>query len=149
MRSKLAERNLSHLIRVVSAGVIASAQRPLETGTLLVCQKKGLDISGHTPRLIERSFLEDANHIFCMTWSHVNYIREKFPDLAHKIQLFNLAYQEKTEGNPEVEDPGDFPYNGDNFENCYETLCVGVERILGYLEPLVLERAKRTSAEEI
>ena len=69
----IAERGLD--VQVSSAGTGAAEGSPASDGSLLVAMERGMDISDHRARVLDRRIVEDADVILAMGPSHVERIR--------------------------------------------------------------------------
>ena len=68
-RQLAADRGL-HDVTVASAGISAWEGAPASDGSLLVAMERGLDLSAHRARLLDRAMVDDAELILCMGPQH-------------------------------------------------------------------------------
>ena len=77
-RSPLAEAMARHLaaerglgdVAVSSAGISAWEGAPASDGSLLVAMERGLDLSAHRARVLDREMVADADLVLCMGPQH-------------------------------------------------------------------------------
>lgn len=86
LRDRLAERGLEDWT-VSSAGTWATVKRGASDNSVIVARDYGLDISDHMARMIERSYLEEADLVLCMEAGHAEALRAEFPDQAYKVHM--------------------------------------------------------------
>lgn len=70
---------------VSSAGTWAMTKRGAAHNSQIVSAQYGLDISDHIARMVEESYLKEADLVLCMEEGHVEALMVEFPDQAHKI----------------------------------------------------------------
>lgn len=84
LRDRLAKRGLEDWT-VTSAGTWAMVRRGASHNSLVVMSQYGIDISDHLARMVEETYLEEADLVLCMEEGHVEALMIEFPDQAHKI----------------------------------------------------------------
>lgn len=94
MRKYLAEKALcsvDHLeekcYKIVSAGVMGIVGMPASIDAQAVCQARGIDISSHRSRGLNRELIEESDFIYVMSRSHKEQIVSMWPDAAVKCEL--------------------------------------------------------------
>ncbi len=70
---------------VSSAGLHAASGAPATSEAMTVLRELGLDISGHSARLLTEELLEDADLILTMTAAHKQSIKQQFPAAADRV----------------------------------------------------------------
>ena len=68
-----------------SAGTWATVKRGAARNSQVVSAQYGLDISDHIARMVEESYLAEADLVLCMEEGHVEALKAEFPDEAQKI----------------------------------------------------------------
>lgn len=84
LRDRLAKRGLDDWT-VSSAGTWAMVKRGASENSVIVAKDYGLDISDHVARMVEESFLDEADLVLCMEDGHAEALRAEFPAQAHKV----------------------------------------------------------------
>jgi len=96
-RSPAAQTLLAHQLAQVglddwvveSAGTWALDGRPATPHMVDLMAGRGLDLTAHRARSVNRRFIEQADLVLVMTHSHAEALRYEFPDQADKILLFS------------------------------------------------------------
>jgi protein-tyrosine phosphatase len=101
MRQALASRGLEQ-VTVSSAGTGAWDGAPVSEGAYLVGLENGLDLSGHSARLLTREIVRGADLILVMSGHHLARVGELGGE--HKAHLL-AAYAGRDETQAEVSDP--------------------------------------------
>jgi protein-tyrosine phosphatase len=101
MRQALASRGLEQ-VTVSSAGTGAWDGAPVSEGAYLVGLENGLDLSGHSARLLTRDVVRGADLILVMSGHHLARVVELGGE--HKVHLL-AAYAGRDETQAEVSDP--------------------------------------------
>lgn len=70
---------------VSSAGTWAMRSRGASQNSLTVMAQYGFDISDHRARMVEESFLREADLALCMEEGHVEALKVEFPVEAYKV----------------------------------------------------------------
>lgn len=89
-RSVMAEHLARHLCRSLvgwefaSAGLFATDGSPASQGAIQVMKEHGLDVSGHTSRLLTSTMIEEAEKIIALTGAHQELILQTAPEAASK-----------------------------------------------------------------
>jgi len=92
-RSPMAEAIFRQLVQsrsgedwqVSSAGLHALDGSPATSEAVAVLKELGLDISGHSARLLTEELVEDADLILTMTAAHKQSIQQRFPAAADRV----------------------------------------------------------------
>jgi protein-tyrosine-phosphatase len=100
-RQALASRGLEQ-VTVSSAGTGAWDGAPVSEGAYLVGLENGLDLSGHSARLLTREIVRGADLILVMSGHHLARVGERGGE--HKAHLL-AAYAGRDETQAEVSDP--------------------------------------------
>lgn len=88
LRAHLQKRGLAQWT-VGSAGTWALQQRAASQFSINVCEKMGLDITGHRSRMIDDKLLQQADLVLCMEAGHVEALQTEFTSHADKIHLLS------------------------------------------------------------
>lgn len=88
LRDRLQKRGLTQWT-VGSAGTWALWLRGASQYSIDVCEKMGLDITGHYSRMIDERLLEQADLVLCMEAGHVEALQAEFTAHANKIYLLS------------------------------------------------------------
>lgn len=96
-------------VTVSSAGLMAG-QGPASFQAQKVMQKRGLNLSEHTSKMLNQELVQQADLLLTMTEGHKKIILAQFPDAMNKT--FTLG--EWSEIGNDIDDP----YGGD--EACYD-----------------------------
>lgn len=83
-------------IEISSAGIFARENDKPSSYAVEVMEEKGIDISSHRSRKLNRTLVEEASLIFVMTNEQAKLLKELFPEFEYKI--FTL-------GSEDIEDP--------------------------------------------
>ncbi|MCA8959908.1 MAG: hypothetical protein KDC38_05325 [Planctomycetes bacterium] len=112
-RSPYAEGLLRHLarekgwgdrLRVSSAGTLGIDDAPADTLTLALAAERGFQLLSHRSRGVSRPYLENCDVVLCMGRSHVEGLREEFPELGARIYLLGSYPHLHLDGDP-IPDP--------------------------------------------
>ena len=95
-----------------SAGISNTRGSDASDQALLVMRERGIDMSRHRSRPVDRDILEWADVVLCMEAGHLHTLQQSFPDLANKLYL--LA--EYCGGSGDIADPSGRPTSA--FEAC-------------------------------
>jgi protein-tyrosine-phosphatase len=111
-----------------SAGLFASPGAPASEGAVQVMKEKGLDLSGHRARLLDRFLLEEADWVISMTRGHEQLLLETYsipPDRVQTLLSFTPAgagdIADPFGGNPET-----YRYARDQIESALSDLILAV-----------------------
>lgn len=118
MMNALLERRGINDIRALSAGICADAGAPASSGAKRAMLRRGLSLESHRSRPVTGALLESAGMVVCMSQSHLNALRARFPGLQTPMRAF---------GDPPVSDP----FGGD--DAAYERAARDIERQLATL----------------
>lgn len=88
LRDRLQQRGLEQWT-IESAGTWALWTRGASQFSIDVCEKMGLDISGHQSRMINETLLKQADLVLCMEAGHVEALQVEFPSHAGKVYLLS------------------------------------------------------------
>ena len=88
----MAEAILSHLAKehganicADSCGIAAYPAPASQNAVLAVDELYGIDLKGHTAKMVDASLVENADVIFAMTPRHAGALLSAFPDCADKL----------------------------------------------------------------
>lgn len=113
------EKNDQHSWRVESAGTWSRDGDPAAEGIKTVMNSKGIDLSAHRSRLIQKEILEQFDLILTMERGHKEALHVEFPSVANRIYLLS----EMVGQNFDIEDPYGGPMDGyENTANEIETI---------------------------
>ncbi|MCX8062241.1 MAG: low molecular weight protein arginine phosphatase [Anaerolineales bacterium] len=88
--------------RIESAGVAAIESTPASQKTLQVLAERGIDLSSHRSRQIDRSLMEQFALILVMEYRHKQVLQSLYPQFASKVYLVSEMIGESKE----IDDPG-------------------------------------------
>ena len=108
--------------RIESAGVAAMEGTPASQKTLQILSEKGIDLSFHKARQINRYLMEQFALILVMERRHKHILQTQYPDFAAKIYLLS----EMIGKDHEIDDPG-----GGTYED-YQRTAFEIEGILSH-----------------
>lgn len=126
LRNKLRQRGLKD-IEVVSAGVATEdgfPAHPLAVGT---CLNHGLKLNQHRSQQVTLNLVESAALIFGMSESHVNLLKQVYPQKAADIHLIKQYGRDSIPEDKTVADPIGTDFN--RYETCFRELDCELERI--------------------
>ena len=89
-------------------------------GAQAVMQARGIDLSNHRSRIVNRGIIEAADLVLTMESGHKEALQVEYPDLASRIYLLS----EMAGGSAEISDPIGGPLSN------YEETAREIERIL-------------------
>lgn len=75
--------------RIESAGTWAAAGEPAAQKTQQVLKARGIDLSAHRSRLVDREMLQSFNLILTMEQGHKEALRVEFPEIAKRVYLLS------------------------------------------------------------
>lgn len=110
-RSPMAEALFRELVRerpdyqVSSAGVAAAPGMPASKHTAALLKERGLDMDTFQSRMLDKTTLEQATHVFAMSSHHMAAIVDEFPSQADKIYLVSEFAAEDSLRGKDVSDP--------------------------------------------
>jgi protein-tyrosine-phosphatase len=88
LRRRLEQEGLSDW-EVESAGTWTMGERPASRYAVQLMTARGLDLTAHRSRAINRHIIEQADLVLTMTLGHAEALRLEFPDQAAKIYLLS------------------------------------------------------------
>ncbi len=71
-----------------SAGLIAFPGAPASPGAQRAMAARGLSLRGHRAKRISAVLVKKADAVLCMTEAHRREFIQRFPEFAHKAQVF-------------------------------------------------------------
>jgi protein-tyrosine-phosphatase len=74
-------------IDVASAGTWAAAGEPATDEAILVCEARGIDLSAHRSRPLERKDIDDADVVLGMTSVHIQEVASLVPEARSKTMV--------------------------------------------------------------
>lgn len=87
LREQQAEAEQDVAWRVTSAGTWAEYGQMASTFSADLMAERGLDISNHASRPVDRALVDESDLLLCMETGHAEALRAEFPEQAHKIYL--------------------------------------------------------------
>jgi len=91
---------------VSSAGVSASKGTPASPETVMILKKRGAGLDKFGSRLVSKTILDEATHVFAMTRGHLQTLEMRFPEHADKFHLVReFSGQPEKGGHIDVPDP--------------------------------------------
>jgi protein-tyrosine-phosphatase len=129
LREALAARRLEQ-VTVSSAGTGAWDGAPVSEGAYLVGLENGLDLSGHSARLLTRDIVRGADLILAMSGHHLARVVELGGE--HKVHLL-ADYAGRDDGRTEISDPfgSDLASYRTTFAELQELIGSVVNRVAG------------------
>jgi protein-tyrosine phosphatase len=120
-RREIEQRGLHH-VRVASAGVAADPGAPASPPARLVLSREGIEIGGHSSRLLDHEILSWADLVLAMSPSHLHVIEQLGGD--HKAALLgDFAEGADGAGSPVLD-----PFGGD--ESTYRATLRDLEYLI-------------------
>lgn len=127
LQDRLQKRGLTQWT-VGSAGTWALWLGGASQFSIDVCQKMGLDISGHRSRMVDEMLLDQADLVLCMEAGHVEALQAEFTDHANKIYLLSeMVGESYSVHDPYGEPLAMYQRMGDELSSLIED---GLERII-------------------
>lgn len=118
--------------RIESAGVAAIEGTPASQKALQILSEKGIDLSFHKARQIDRYLMEQFALILVMEQRHKQMLQSQYPDFAAKVYLLSEMNGQKYE----IDDPA-----GGTLED-YRQTAFQIETILKNGFPRIEQLAK-------
>lgn len=106
--------------QVETAGTWGREGMMASEGAQAVMKVRGIDLSNHRSRIVDRGIIETADLVLTMERGHKEALQVEYPDLAGRIYLLSEMVGESNE----ISDPIGGPLSG------YETTAQEIERIL-------------------
>lgn len=96
LKDLLEKRGIADNIYVKSAGIAAFPGQPATEQAIYVMHKRGIDISKHRARQLNKDIINDFNLVLTMTKRHKDIILQTYPESANKVfVLKEYAYNDK------------------------------------------------------
>jgi len=140
-RSPMAEGLFRELVKdrndytVGSAGVAAMSGQNASQHTADIMKDKGIDMKDFRSRMLTKSLIDAATHIFAMSRHHLDIVEDKFPEASGKAYLVSEFATEDMLRNADVTDPFGGP------RRYYDDTRWMLEKLL----PTVLEYIEQTT----
>ncbi len=99
-------KKLAGRVEILSGGLNALPGSAAAVEAELAARRKGLDLSRHRSQQIDEVLLEQCDLVLCMEPGQTDYLRDRFPQIAGRIQTFSMFCSGKNE-------PVDDPYHQD------------------------------------
>lgn len=137
-RSPMAEALFRELVReradyqVSSAGVAAAPGMPASKHTAALLKERGLDLGNFQSRMLDKTALEQATHVFAMSSHHMAAIVDEFPDHADKVYLVSEFAAEDALRGRDVSDP--FGQGRAAYEETLRDLSKMLPSLLAYID---------------
>jgi protein-tyrosine-phosphatase len=144
-RSSMAEAILKDMLKsagldmeVLSAGTSVFFESGASDGAVQAMNEKGIDISNHRSKPVDKKTLERADLILTMTRAHKRAVLDMAPELSEKVfTLKEYIRKGSEEASEEAEDGSDFDIS-DPFGQPVEYYRACAEEIEKALEKLVI-----------
>lgn len=68
-----------------SAGIFTQDGIPVTQNAVYVAKELGVDIAGHTARLLTADMVMQARYLVCMTGAHADRVMQEYPMYAQKV----------------------------------------------------------------
>jgi protein-tyrosine phosphatase len=115
--SDLADRGFA----AASAGLSATPGAPASAEAVRLLRRDGIDLTGHVSRTVTEELLARADHIVTMTNSHLQWIREEFPQAAGRARTLSPRHRD-------VNDP--MGAGSEEYAHCKEEIAHYLEGLL-------------------
>jgi protein-tyrosine-phosphatase len=126
LRDMAEKRGLADAVEVMSAGIYPVAGDPATAGAIAAVKTlKGIDLRGHSARLLDARQLQEATVVLAMTQRHVESIRDAFPDLAERVYTLK-AYAGHDVRDTDISDP--YGTSDENYLACAREILAALER---------------------
>lgn len=96
------ERQGDHRFRAISAGVQAFPGDPASEGALRAMKRRGLSLWWHRAQPVSSQLLESVDLIVCMSPSHAEALRRRFPLFEERIRTFSQPISDPFGGDDAV-----------------------------------------------
>ena len=119
-------------LRVGSAGVATRGGETASQNAITALKKVGVDLQGHTSRMVSQEMLDQAALVLCMTESHRDMIELSANPIPERLYLFR-----EFAGDPlsrEVPDP--YGMHLSAYEACRDELVDAIPSIVAFLRTL-------------
>ncbi len=119
-------------VNVSSAGTHAWNGQPAASLSVMVLQEKGIDISGHSARLVTPDIINNASLVVALTFAHRELMKATVPGAGEWIVVLGELDPERKD--PDVEDP----IGGDIDD--YRAARDDIAGLIGFLLEYIAER---------
>lgn len=130
LRNSLDKAGLSGEYFVSSAGTSACPGMPASHNAVQALKAEGIDLSGHSSRLVDREIIAGADLILTMTASHKQRLLQLRPEAAFKT--YTLAEYCDPSGHRDIGDP--FGGDLDVYMNCRDEISKYIEILVSKLK---------------
>ncbi|MBK1835175.1 low molecular weight protein arginine phosphatase [Roseibacillus ishigakijimensis] len=117
--------------RVSSAGVSAYPGSPASRETVEILAQKGISLEGFGSRPVSEEILARASHVFCLTRSHLQILRQMFPEHEEKYYLVAEFAEIDGEVGKDISDP--FGCGKEAYDQVARELEASIEGLMGAL----------------
>lgn len=114
---------------VVSAGVAAGNGDPASSNSVAALKKVKLDLVHHKSQAITTDLLDRTFAIFGMTDSHLDALRQYYPELPERVHLFREFMDDDDD---QIPDP--FGGNFDEYVTCRDAMIEAIPSLIAYLK---------------
>ncbi|HVJ45652.1 MAG TPA: low molecular weight protein arginine phosphatase [Luteolibacter sp.] len=114
---------------VSSAGVSASKGSAASPETVMILKKRGAALDKFGSRLVSKSILDEATHVFAMTRDHLRILETRFPEHADK---FHLVREFSGGAGKDVPDP--IGMGRAAYEETADVLDAAIPTIIAYID---------------
>ena len=115
--------------RVVSAGIGAINGQPPSAHGVTAMKELGIDISGHRSQMLSGKLVREADHIFGLTFGHVEGVGFLYPEAAEKTFVLREFDDRLEEHDKDISDPIGGPLSG--YRECRDQIASGIASALG------------------
>lgn len=119
---------------VSSAGVAAYGGSPASPETADILAEKGASLENFGSRLVSEEILEAASHVFCLTQSHQNVLKQHFPEFEEKYFLVTEFVEVDGQVGGDISDPIGCGHSA--YEAVARQLETSIEGLLGFLDTI-------------
>ncbi|MEI6358378.1 MAG: ribose 5-phosphate isomerase B, partial [Verrucomicrobiota bacterium] len=117
--------------RVVSAGIGAINGQPPSAHGVTAMKELGIDISGHRSQMLSGTLVREADHIFGLTFGHVEGVGFLYPEAAEKTFVLREFDDRLEEHDKDISDPIGGPLS--SYLECRDQIASGIASALGFI----------------
>lgn len=139
-RSPMAEKLLQHALaaegeplnqlEVISAGVASGYGDPASDNSVAALKKVDLDLSNHKSQPLTDGLIDRAFAVFGMTDSHIDVMRQYYPNLPERVHLLR-GFLDEGEDN-QIPDP--YGQDFDAYSACLDSMIEAIPSVVSYLK---------------
>jgi protein-tyrosine phosphatase len=119
-------------LKVRSAGVASREGEPASANAVTALKKVGINLNGHSSKLLTQEMLDKALLVLCMTESHRDMIELSADPVPKRLHLFREFMGPK--GILEIPDP--YGMHLSAYEACRDEMVAAIPSIISFLSSL-------------